>query len=170
MCVCVQACTLVCSRSGQIGPLLHDNRSISVLLAHLCLSFFAPVCLLSTPYGRKKCSHCSHPYTLFFSLPNPTANYLMLHTSRCFYFIFQDVFQLLFFFSHFYKTFYILKMVFSRTFCDTKMLSLESSTAYRARMAVSFGKMQLELQSLGVVIDNTVYKKIVTLLQQLCNL
>lgn len=41
LCVCVRVCahTLVCPRSGPIGPLLHDNRTISVLLAHLCLSF-----------------------------------------------------------------------------------------------------------------------------------
>lgn len=42
VCVCARPCTLECSRSGQPGPLSHENRSISVPLAHLFLSFSCP--------------------------------------------------------------------------------------------------------------------------------
>lgn len=42
-CVCVRPCTVVSSRSGQIGPLLQDNTPISVLHTHLCLYFPAPL-------------------------------------------------------------------------------------------------------------------------------
>lgn len=75
-CVCVWVRARVCSRSGQTGPLLHDNRSISVLLTHLCLSSFSSHV---PPFGSLSLPAFIHMH-LFLSLPNP------LYTAIFFFF------------------------------------------------------------------------------------
>lgn len=120
-CVCVRARSCV-QGQVQIGPLLHDNRSISVPLAHLCLPFLLQfVFFQHSTVERSALTALIHLFHLF-SLLNPTANYLMLHTSGCFSVLVAVISVILsssflffyFFIFYFYKIFCVFKMVFSR--------------------------------------------------------